>query len=296
MTGARTAPRQGSEAGRSTVATTNPAGKPHRRSRRGPELLLRLALVTLLLLVTAAVIWVVRIATVPASAADAPADSVQPAAVDPDSAAPVEAAGAVPPAGQGHQGVQNGPEALRPWAERLGRTTGIPARALMAYGNAELAVRTDSPRCGLSWATLAAIGRVESDHGRFGDATLGADGRPSVPIIGVPLDGSEGVRAIGDTDGGRYDGDATVDRAVGPMQFIPSTWRTWTSDGNGDGVGDPQQIDDAAFAAARYLCADGRDMTSAKGWWQGVFSYNNSVAYGQKVYGLADHYARAAAG
>jgi membrane-bound lytic murein transglycosylase B len=78
------------------------------------------------------------------------------------------------------------------------------------------------------------------------------------------------------------------------MQFIPSTWNNWASDGNGDGRGDPQQIDDAALAAGRYLCTGGRDMGSAKGWWAGVLSYNNSVSYGQKVFGLADGYARTA--
>ncbi|RLK62293.1 lytic transglycosylase domain-containing protein [Actinokineospora cianjurensis] len=261
--------------------------RPGSVGRGRGELLLRLTLVLLVVLVAAAVVWVVRIANV-AAGADTPSQ-VEPVAVDPDSAAPVEAVGAVP------QGGQSGADPLRAWAQRLARGTEIPARALMAYGNAELAVRAATPRCGLSWATLAAIGRVESDHGRYGGAVLGDDGRPSTPIIGVPLDGTPGVRAITDTDGGAYDGDATVDRAVGPMQFIPSTWRKWTSDGNGDGVGDPQQIDDAALAAARYLCADGRDMTSARGWWQGVFAYNNSVPYGQQVFGLADRYARAAA-
>jgi membrane-bound lytic murein transglycosylase B len=164
----------------------------------------------------------------------------------------------------------------------------------MAYGNAELVLRETDPACHLSWATLAGIGRVESNHGRFGGAQLRDDGRPSKPIIGVPLDGSSGVKAIGDTDHGRYDGDPAVDRAVGPMQFIPSTWRKWGADANLDGVGDPQQIDDAALAAGRYLCAGGRDLSTPKGWWAAVFSYNNSVPYGQKVFGLADDYARAA--
>jgi membrane-bound lytic murein transglycosylase B len=162
----------------------------------------------------------------------------------------------------------------------------------MAYGNAELVLRSTQPSCHLSWATLAGIGRVESNHGRFAGATLQDDGRPSKPIIGVPLDGSAGVKAIRDTDHGLFDGDPGVDRAVGPMQFIPSTWRKWTSDANLDGVGDPQQIDDAALAAGRYLCAGNRDLATPKDWWAAVFSYNNSVPYGQKVYGLADSYAR----
>ena len=41
------------------------------------------------------------------------------------------------------------------------------------------------------------------------------------------------------------------------MQFIPSTWRTWQTDGDGDGVADPNDIDDAALAAAGYLCQSG---------------------------------------
>ena len=78
------------------------------------------------------------------------------------------------------------------------------------------------------------------------------------------------------------------------MQFIPSMWSRWASDGNGDGAGDPQQIDDAALAAGRHLCANGRNMASAAGWWAGILSYNNSTEYAQKVFGLADGYAKAA--
>jgi membrane-bound lytic murein transglycosylase B len=111
----------------------------------------------------------------------------------------------------------------------------------------------------------------------------------------VPLDGSAGVRSIPDTDGGMLDGNPQLDHAVGPMQFIPGTWRKWATDGNLDGRADPQQVDDAALSAARYLCAGGRDLATAAGWWAAVFSYNNSVPYGQKVFGLADTYARTAA-
>jgi membrane-bound lytic murein transglycosylase B len=170
----------------------------------------------------------------------------------------------------------------------------VPVRALMAYGNAELRLREEKPGCHLSWATLAGIGRVESDHGRYGGGSLGEDGRATRPIVGVALDGSSGVRAIADTDGGRFDGDPEVDRAVGPMQFIPSTWSRWAADGNLDGVGDPQQVDDAALAAGRYLCAGDRDLTVPADWWAAVLSYNDSVTYGQKVFWLADGYARTA--
>ena len=46
-----------------------------------------------------------------------------------------------------------------------------------------------------------------------------------------------------------------LDRAVGPMQFLPASWARYGADGNGDGVRDPHQLDDAALAAAAYLCA-----------------------------------------
>jgi len=246
-----------------------------------------LALVALVLAIAGGGVWLLTATSSPAAgpiATDIPALQIQPAHVEPGVVAPVSET--IP------QGTAQGKDPLVAWADRVARTTGVPARALMAYGNAELVLRSTTPGCHLSWATLAGIGRIESNHGQFGGAVLGADGRPSKPIVGVPLDGSGGVQHIADSDHGVYDGDPTLDRAVGPMQFIPSTWAKWASDGNGDGRGDPQQVDDAALSAARYLCVAGRDMGSASGWWAGVLSYNNSVPYGQKVFGLADGYAR----
>lgn len=256
----------------------------------------RLVLVLLAVVVAGGGVWLLRVTASPdrgPTAMEIPAAQVSAVPVDPGSVIPAQAqgnAGAPQP-----QPGAAGPDPLLAWANRMAGPTTIPARALVAYGNAELTVRASTPNCHVSWSTLAGIGRVESNHGHFGGATLGADGRPTIPIIGVPLDGSTGVRSIPDTDGGRYDGDPTVDRAVGPMQFIPSTWQKWASDGNLDGQGDPQQIDDAALSAARYLCAGGRNLATATGWWAAVFSYNNSVPYGQKVFGLADGYARTAA-
>jgi membrane-bound lytic murein transglycosylase B len=252
----------------------------------------RLVLVVLALAIAATGVWLLRTATLPPSSAAAPeipALQVTAAPVQPGSVIPAGDA-AVPQAGTA------GTDPLRAWADRTSGSTGVPARALFAYGNAELVLRSTDPNCHVSWATLAGIGRVESNHGQYGGASLGDDGRPSKPIVGVPLDGSAGVRAVPDSDGGAFDGDPGVDRAVGPMQFIPSTWHKWASDGNLDGRADPQQIDDAALAAARYLCAGNRDLATAAGWWAAVFSYNNSVPYGQKVFGLADSYARIAAG
>jgi len=104
------------------------------------------------------------------------------------------------------------------------------------------------------------------------------------------------VRTIADTDGGYFDGDPVWDRAIGPFQFIPSTWAAWQSDGNGDGIADPQNVDDAAIAAARYLCADHRDLAKGDDWLRAIMSYNNSVQYVQDVYAAAQLYARSAEG
>ena len=181
------------------------------------------------------------------------------------------------------------------WAVTAAATTGIPVRALIGYAGAALALQTEQPSCGLGWNTLAALGAVESGHGTHGGSAIGADGTTSPAIIGPALDGGE-YDAIADSDGGVFDGDTTHDRAVGPLQFIPQTWQRWGADGNGDGRADPQQIDDAALAAARYLCHGG-SVTDAAGWRAAVFSYNHVESYVDLVANTANEYtARAAAG
>lgn len=173
------------------------------------------------------------------------------------------------------------------------RTTGIPRRALTAYVGAAQQVEQDDPACRIGWNTLAGIGSSESSHGAFGGATLGQDGVATPLIIGVPLDGTGGNRAIRDTDGGQLDGDTTWDRAVGPLQFIPTTWEQWGADGDGDGVRDPHDLDDAALAAARYLCDAGDDLSASEGWSRAVLTYNQSGAYARKVARTATEYAQA---
>ncbi len=86
----------------------------------------------------------------------------------------------------------------------------------------ELYRREESMCVGLSWSLLAAVGDVESDHGR-NKLSL----KPN----------SKG--------------------AVGPMQFLPGTWEQYGQDGNGDGVRDVLNPADAIKGAANYLCASG---------------------------------------
>ena len=177
---------------------------------------------------------------------------------------------------------------------RVSSHTDIPTRALQAYVLAATLTAQRIPACHLTWATLAGVGRVESDHGQHGGDSIGPDGEEATPIIGPALDGSPGVRRVPDTDHGALDGDPVWDHAVGPMQFLPSRWRTLGERASGDGrPADPQNIDDAALTAARYLCASG-DLSVPATWWAAMYHYNNSVDYGRAVFSAAVAYAQAA--
>jgi len=162
--------------------------------------------------------------------------------------------------------------------------------ALDAYRRAAATTVLRDPECGLPWWALAGITRVESKHGTFGGSALLFTGDTSQRIVGVPLDGENNTAVIGDSDGGALDGDPVYDRAVGPMQFIPSTWRRYASDGNRDGVADPNNIYDAAEAAARYLCASGPMQTDDE-MTRGFLSYNHSDSYAASVLRFAKAYA-----
>ena len=178
------------------------------------------------------------------------------------------------------------------WTSRTADATGIPERALEAYALAHVLTAVEQEECGLDWTTLAAIGAIESQHGDHGSTVLDADGFALPAILGPALDG-DGVAKITDTDGGTLDQDTTWDRAVGPMQFIPSTWAEWGTDANGDGIADPNQIDDAAVTTAMYLCASG-SMTTPEGWRAAVYSYNHDNDYVDDVAEVANDYAASA--
>jgi hypothetical protein len=104
---------------------------------------------------------------------------------------------------------------------------------------------------GLSWTVLAAIGQIESDHGRN----------------------------VGPSSAG----------ALGPMQFMPATWRSYGVDGDGDGKADIMNPFDAVPAAAKYLCANGAGRGSLS---NAIWHYNHSQAYVNAVLSLAHAYAR----
>ena len=105
---------------------------------------------------------------------------------------------------------------------------------------------------GLSWTVLAAIGQVESGHGR----------NPSTSSAG----------------------------AMGPMQFLPSTFAHYGVDGNHDGVLDIMDPYDAIFSAANYLCANGAGR-GGDALYSAIWHYNHADWYVQMVLTLARQYA-----
>jgi len=163
----------------------------------------------------------------------------------------------------------------------------LPTTVLDAYKRAQSSLAASEPGCNLPWELLAAIGQVESGQARGG--AVDANGTTYRPILGPVLNG-DGFANISDTDNGKYDGDPVHDRAVGPMQFIPSTWATWGADGNGDGVRDPNNVYDAALAAGRYLCADGRDLSKPADMDRAILGYNHSQAYLNLVRAWYEHF------
>jgi hypothetical protein len=165
----------------------------------------------------------------------------------------------------------------------------LPARVLQAYQSAARVLHRSDASCRLDWPLLAGIGKVESGHAYGGEVNRRGD--TLVPILGPVLDGGAGVAAIPDTDDGRWDTDETWDRAVGPMQFIPSSWSLHGQDGNHDGNRDPNNVNDASLASADYLCAGGRDVSERKQRRAAVFSYNHSWDYVDLVLAWADAYA-----
>ncbi|MFJ9729436.1 C40 family peptidase [Streptomyces sp. NPDC101209] len=177
-----------------------------------------------------------------------------------------------------------------------GSAADIPSRMLTAYKKALQQVGKRVPKCrGMRWPILAGIAKVESNHAIGRTISAGGDIRPK--IYGVLLNGSGAAgntTVFPDTEGGKWDGTAGGERAVGPFQFMPSTWESVGEDGNGDTVADPHNADDAALGAAIYLCGDGRDLTKRSQLRAAIWQYNHSSAYVATVLGWIDQYTAAA--
>ncbi|MFI2740729.1 NlpC/P60 family protein [Streptomyces sp. NPDC018711] len=188
--------------------------------------------------------------------------------------------------------------AATPPIEAVGEAAGIPARMLAAYQNAATRLPREAPSCkGMRWPVLAGIARIESNHAS--GRTITARGDITPRILGPVLDGSGAGgnhTAFPDTDGGRWDGTATGERAVGPFQFLPSTWNGSGRDANDDHVADPHNADDAALGAAVYLCGNGRDLDDPTQLRAAIFQYNHSDAYVDDVLGWIDRYSQLATG
>lgn len=168
----------------------------------------------------------------------------------------------------------------------------IPAVAYDAYLNAAGQAPTITDSCRVEWEVLAGIGQVESRHGRMtGDHRLASDGDVIPPIRGRALDGTRGTQTIVDTDGGELDGDDEWDRAMGPLQFIPTTWRELGRDGNDDGTADPDNLYDASLTAVAHLClrepGDYDDRGQLR---RALIAYNASGRYADDVLAWVDRY------
>ncbi len=244
--------------------------------------------ITLVPLALLSGVWTASLMSSSATASSASSDSALPDGTTvPDEA--IEAPASVPVPGVIAPAV---PEGTADSVVSGASSNGIPAPALAAYQRGAQIINAADKSCNVPWELIAAIGRVESDHGRYGGNTLTEDGVSKPGIYGIALNGRNGTQAINDTDGGQLDNDTVYDRAVGPMQFIPSTWQVVKVDADGDGQRNPQDMDDAALATAVYLCSGKDNLSTRSGQEAAVFRYNHSQDYVNLVLRIMEAYSQ----
>ena len=183
---------------------------------------------------------------------------------------------------------------LHEWAAAAGaRRSASRSTALEAYAYAARVAEVENPELpsGVDDARGHRHGGEPSRHLSRRDASRpNGDVTPADPRVSGST-ASMGNLEIPDTDGGELDGDPDLDRAMGPMQFIPETWRLYGVDANNDGVVSPDNIDDAALSAAGYLCWRGKDLSTPRGWMNALRAYNLSDQYARTVRDWATAYA-----
>ena len=157
---------------------------------------------------------------------------------------------------------------LHEWAAERAPALGMPVAALEAYAYAaSVSPRWRTPTATWPGRRWQASGMVESHHGTYRGARIAPNGDVTPPIRGVPARrhrwatwrSSTAIPAVTST------ATRALDRAMGPMQFIPETWRLYGVDANNDGIVSPDNFDDAALSAAGYLCWRGKDLGHAAG-------------------------------
>jgi cell wall-associated NlpC family hydrolase len=177
---------------------------------------------------------------------------------------------------------------------------GIAPRMMTAYVRAAGLMSTMVPSCkGMTWELIGGIAKVESDNAA--GRTIADDGLITPSILGPRLDGSGAggnTTPVRDTDAGKWDGDTEFDRAVGPTQFLPSTFAGYAARVRPDNPAgaNPNNADDESLATALYLCGNGRDLTDQSQLRSAVYSYNASQAYVDEVLNWASLYTQLGAG
>jgi cell wall-associated NlpC family hydrolase len=239
---------------------------PARRTRN------RLLIVLAVVAVTVAGVLVLVSRGRPAQvAATAPAPGPVASAPAPPSSSPVP-----PPATDRAAVPGTGGQEFDTWVGEVARWLDIPARAMTGYAKATVRLGKEQQGCHVSWVTLAAIGKVTTDHGRKGGARIGDDGRATKPI------GTVEVRDF-------YGRVVSTPSATGPMQLPPALWQKWQRSAAG-GKPDVQNVDDAALATGHALCDAGRNLTLGDDWWSGVGTLQEAPLFLHRVLATANVY------